>query len=186
MAQKERELRMGIVEPGKLRLSELLADYLEQTRTQIESSTADSAAYRMRDFITAIGNKYADDITYRDCEKFQQYCIDKGLSPASANTHIKMIKRIFSLAVKRGQFESNPFDGLPLLKVPKKSIRLLSEEEYEKIIRFAPSKIWKARLMLAKTAGLCRGEVLNLTINNVDFAKGKIIVQAKSTTKHTW
>ena len=61
MAQKERELRMGIVEPGKLRLSELLADYLEQTRTQIESSTADSAAYRMRDFITAIGNKYVHE-----------------------------------------------------------------------------------------------------------------------------
>ncbi len=185
-AQKERELRMGIVESVRLRLRKLLADYLEQTRTQIEPSTADSAAYRMRDMISAIGNKYADEVTYRDCERFQQHCTDKGLSPASVNTHIKMVRRIFSLAVKREQLERNPFDGLPLLKVPKKSIRLLSEEEYEKIFRFAQSPIWKARLMLAKTAGLRRGEVLNLTINDVDFAKGKIIVQAKATTKHTW
>jgi hypothetical protein len=114
-AQKERELRMGIVEPCRLRLRKLLAEYLEQTRTQIEPSTADSAAYRMRDMINAVGNKYADEISYRDCEKFQQYCTDKGLSPASVNTHIKMVKRIFSLAVKRGQLDKKPFDGLPLL-----------------------------------------------------------------------
>lgn len=185
-SQKERELRMGIVEPSRLRLDKLLADYLEQTRTQIETSTADSAAYRMTDMITAIGNKYADEISYRDCEKFQQYCSDKGLSPASVNTHIKMVKRIFSLAVKRGQLDKNPFDGLPLLKVPRKPIRLINQDEYEKIIHFAPTPIWKARLMLAKTAGLRRGETLNLTVNDVDFAKGKIIVQAKDTTKQTW
>jgi integrase len=186
LAQKERELRMGIVELDRVKLRELLADYLEQTRTQIEPSTSYSAAYRMQDMIDAVGNKYADEVTYRDCEKFQQYCIDKPLAPASANTHIKMVKRIFSLAVKRGQLDNNPFDGLPLLKIPRKSIRLLSAEEYEKVIRCAPSPIWRARLMLAKTAGLRRGEALNLTINDIDFAKGKIIVQAKSVTKHTW
>lgn len=184
--QKERELRMGIVEPGRMRLTELLEDYLARTRTQIESSTADSAAYRMRDLINGIGNKYADELVYNDCEKFQQYCIDRGLSPASVNTHIKMVKRIFSLAVKRGQLEKNPFDGLPLLKVPKKAVRLFSEKECEKIIRMTPSMIWKAGILLAKTAGLRRGEVLNLTINDIDFAKGKIVVQAKSTTKRTW
>jgi len=177
---------MGIGTPNRMKLSELLEDYLERTRTQVEPSTAASAAYRMKDFMAANGNIYADRVTFQHCERFQQYCIDRGLSPASVNTHIKMVKRIFSLAVKMGQLERNPFDGLPLLKVPRKSIRLLSEEEYEKIIRFAPSPIWKARLMLAKTAGLRRGEILNLTINDVDFAKGKIVVQAKSTTKRTW
>ncbi len=40
--------------------------------------------------------------------------------------------------------------------------------------------------MLAKTAGLRRGEILNLTLNDVDFAKGKIVVQPKEDTKYTW
>jgi len=102
--QFERELRMGTVELVNMRLSELLGDYLQQTRTQIEESTADSAAYRMKDLISAVGDIYAHEVTYRHCERFQQYCIDRGLSPASVNTHIKMVRRVFSLAVKRGYY----------------------------------------------------------------------------------
>jgi len=184
--QKERELRMGLVEEGSMKLSELLDDYLQRTRTQIEKSTADSAAYRMKDFITAVGNIDVAAVTYRHAEKFQQYCIDKGLSPASANTHIKMVKRIFSLAVKRGQLEKHPFDGIPLLKVPQGLVRLISEQELSRVLNAAQKPIWKARILLGKTAGLRRGEILNLTINDIDFAKEKIIVQPKSETKHTW
>ena len=185
-AQKERELRMGLLEPESMRLNKLLEDYLQRTRTQIEESTANSATYRMKDFIKANGNMYTDAITYRHVERFQQYCIDKGLSPASTNTHIKMVRRIFSLAVKRGQLEKNPFDGIPLLKVPQGMVRLINEQEFQRILNAALETIWKARILLSKTTGLRRGEILNLTINDIDFAKGKIIVQPKSGTKHTW
>ena len=185
-AQKERELRMGIDEKTRIRLKALLKDYLEQTRTQIEPSTATSAAYRMKDFIDSVGNKFADDVTYRDCEKFQQFLVDKGLRPCSVNSHIKMVKRIFSLAVKRGQIERNPFTGLPFMKEQKKAIRLLTEDEYDKMLLNCPSLMWKAWIMLSKTTGMRRGEVLNLTLNDVDFAKGKVVVQAKDLTEHTW
>ena len=184
--QKERELRMGIVSPIRMKLSELLEDYLERTRTQIEVSTADSAAYRMKDLITAIGNKYAGEVTYRDCERFQQHCIDRGLSQASVNTHIKMVRRIFSLAVKRGQLEKNPFDGISLMKVPQKTVRLINENEFRRLMTAAQNPFWKARILIAKTSGLRRGEVLNLTVNDIDFAKSKIIVQPKPDSDYTW
>jgi integrase len=45
---------------------------------------------------------------------------------------------------------------------------------------------WKARILIAKTSGLRRGEVLNLTVNDIDFAKSKIIVQPKPDSEHTW
>ncbi len=184
--QKERELRMGIQTPGRMKLRALLEDYLERTRTQIESSTADSAAYRMKDFIAANGNLYADEVTYRHCELCQQYCIDRGLSPASVNSHIKMLRRIFSLAVRRGQLEKNPFDGFPLMKVPKRQLRLFSEEEVHRLLRAATNPVWKARILLAKTAGLRRGEILNLTTGDIDFAKARVIVQPKMDSAFTW
>ena len=186
-AKFERHLRMGNVEQCSLTLEELLKDYLERTRTQIEESTANSASYRMKDFIAAVGNVRSDAVTYRHAERFQQYCIDKGLSPASANTHIKMVRRIFSLAVKRGQIEKNPFDGISLLKVPHGLVRLVTEKEFQRILNAAAQEpIWNARILLAKTSGLRRGEILNLTLNDVDFAKGKIVVQPKLNTKFTW
>ena len=186
-AQKERELRMGIVEPDSMKLSELLQDYLERTRTQIEESTAQSAVYRVKDLIAAVGDIKAEQVTYQHCEKFQQYCVDRGLSLASVNTHIKMVKRIFSLAVKRGQLEKNPFEGLPLMKVPQGLIRLLSNDEMRRLFNATvDNPMWLTRIILAKTAGLRRGEILNLTINDIDFEKGKVIVQPKPNTKATW
>jgi integrase len=102
------------------------------------------------------------------------------------NTHIKMVRRIFSLAVKRGQLEKNPFDGIPLIKVPQKTVRLLNDNEVQRILNAATDSLWQVRILLAKTAGMHRGEVLNLTVNDVDFDKAKIIVQPKADTKHTW
>ena len=63
---------------------------------------------------------------------------------------------------------------------------LTGSVEFERILAAARSPIWKARILLAKTAGLRRGEILNLTLNDVDFAKGKIVVQPKEDTKYTW
>ena len=56
---------------------------------------------------------------------------------------------------------------------------MFSKNEFKRILSAARLPIWKARIMLAKTAGLRRGEVLNLTLSDVDFAKSKIIVQPK-------
>ena len=52
-AQKERELRMGIVEPGAMRLSEFLADCLDRLRTQVRETTLREYASAMRCFITS-------------------------------------------------------------------------------------------------------------------------------------
>ncbi len=155
-AQFERKLVMGIIEPNRMKLSKLLDDYLERTRTQIEPSTAASAAYRMKDFMAANGNIYADTVTFQHCERFQQYCIDRGLSPASVNTHIKMVKRIFSLSVKRGQLEKNPFNGISLMKVPQKTVRLITENEFGRLMTAAQKPVWKARILTIPGDGWLR------------------------------
>ena len=49
-----------------------------------------------------------------------------------------------------------------------------------------PSIYWRTRILLAKTAGLRRGEALNLTIDDIDFERNIIYVQAKKETEHTW
>ncbi len=184
--EKELELVRDIEQPQTMKLSELLEDYVRRTRTQIERSTANLGAYCMKHLIAAVGDITAESVTYKHCELLQQYCFDNGLGPASVNMHSKLIKRIFELAVKRGQLLKNPFDGVRLVKVPKKLIRLFSEKEFNKLLAAATSLIWKARILLDKTTGLRRGEVLNLTVNDVDFLKGKVLVQPKEDTEHTW
>jgi hypothetical protein len=141
--EKELELISDAEQPKSLTLTELLEDYLERTRTQIEPATARAARYGMRDFVAAVGDIYADRVTYKHCERFHQYCTDRGLRPASINTHMKLTKRIFSLAVKRGQLQRNPFDGVRLLRVPQKVVRVFSTQEFDRILAAARSPIWK-------------------------------------------
>jgi len=71
--EKELELISEAKQTKRIKLSEFLEDYLERTRTQIELSTAKGAKYCMKDFVAAVGNIYADSITYKHCERFQQY-----------------------------------------------------------------------------------------------------------------
>ena len=54
--EKELELSNYAELPTRMKLSELLEDYLERTRSQIEPSTAKAATYCMRDFIIAVGD----------------------------------------------------------------------------------------------------------------------------------
>jgi len=69
------ELISDTEQPKRITLTELLEDYLERTRTQIEPATARGATYGMKDFVAAVGDIYADRVTYKHCERFHQYCV---------------------------------------------------------------------------------------------------------------
>lgn len=56
--EKELELISDAEQPEKMKLTELMEDYLERTRTQVESSTAKAATYCMKDFVSAVGDIY--------------------------------------------------------------------------------------------------------------------------------
>ena len=72
------------------------------------------------------------------------------------------------------------------MKVPQRIVRVLNDVEFQRVMNAAQELLWKGRILLAKTAGLRRGEVLNLTLNDIDFDQGKVIVQPKADSKHTW
>ena len=96
----------------------------------------------MNDFIAAIGDIYSDRVTYRHCERFHQYCVDKGLRPSSVNSHISLVKRIFSLAVKRGQFLSLLFVRLLLLhRLPTATQCFIESNSVLANITFAEDKL---------------------------------------------
>jgi phage terminase large subunit-like protein len=55
-AKKEKELRMGYVEPGSMRLRDFVKDSLARTGDQIRESTREEYESAMNDFIDTIGN----------------------------------------------------------------------------------------------------------------------------------
>ena len=183
--EKEIELRGNKPELTDLRLSELLEVYLEHNK-RIESSTVEMARRNFKNLMNYTGNIKAGSLEYRHCESYQAACLNSGLSPTTVNIRIATVKPVFRWAVKRRMLYEDPWQYVKQLKVPKKLIRILENDEFQRILENAPSLMWRARLLLAKTAGLRRGEVLNLTVKDVDFNHGVVCVQPKKETEFTW
>ena len=191
-AQLERELRMGIVEPGSMKLSEFLEDSMTRTGQQIRESTCYEVEYAMNHFIEVIGDLDYQHIQLKHGELFLQSCLDKGNSPATAAKKLRHLKRLFQLAVNRKQLEENPLQHIEFPKSPKKKVEIYNADECERILNAArhsqteTSVKWELLILLALLTGMRRGEILNTTWTDIDFDAMTIEVSPKKSTETTW
>lgn len=161
--QKERELRMNLVEPESMKLSEFLQDYLNRTRGQVRESTLADYEVAMKHFIEYVGNMDYQKVKHEHGEQFLQTCLDHGNSPATAAKKLRGLKRIFQLAVIRGLLETNPLQYVKQPKVVKQPIRIFNDEECVSMID-ATEDIgepfhWRLFILTALCTGMRRGEL---------------------------
>ena len=191
-AKFERHLRMGQVEPGSLTLKEFSKDSLARTGNQIRESTQAEYRQAMNDFICVVGNMDYREVRLSHGEYFRQTCLDRGESPATVAKKLKGVKRFFTLGVQRKQLEENPLLYIKLPKVPKKMIRVYTDNEIEALIKAASEfqnedlLEWDLLITLAITTGMRKSELLNLVWDDVNFEAMTIEVNAKENTSQTW
>ena len=191
-AQFERELKMGILEPSSMKLSEFLENSLDLTRGQVRESTLTEYNSTMRHFIDVIGD--IDYLTVKQVygERFIQACLDKGNAPATARKKIATLKRLFQLAIERGQLEKNPFQYVRKPRLPKRKVRIYTDDECRRLVRaardFTVERLvkWDLLVITALNTGMRRGELLNVTWYDVDFEKQIIEVAPKEEIAETW
>jgi integrase len=191
-AQKERELRMGIVEPESMKLGDFLKDSIKRTRGQVRESTLVQQEIAMKHLIRVVGNVDYLNVSHRHGERFIQTCLDEGNSPATVNKKIRSIKRLFQLAIDRGQLEENPFKRVRKPKTPRGKVRVYSDEECANLIKSGldyandMTTPWGLLITVALCTGMRRGELLNTTWQDIDFDKQFIEVSPKKNTSLTW
>ena len=190
--QFERELRMGVTTSRSLKLSELLQGHLALTAGQVRQSTLVLHKNAMDRFIAVIGDIDHLSVSHRHGERLIQASLDAGDSPATVNKHIRSLKRIFQLAVIRGQLEKNPLQYVCKPKVPRKKVRTYSDQETTRMIQAASGFAsedtlpWDLLVVTALCTAMRRGELLNTTWKDIDFENQTITVAAKKDTKDTW
>lgn len=188
--QTERELKMGVLEPVSMRLSDFLADSLARTGDQNGESTRKEHHSAMKQFIKAVGNIDYKRVTLSHGELFRQRQLDKGNSPATVSKKLRALKRLFQLAVERQQLSENPLRYVKLPRWTKKKIEVYKDEECRMMLRVAreyksPVR-WDLLIYLALTTGMRRGELLNMVWADIDFAAKTIHVSPKRNTAETW
>jgi integrase len=191
-SQKEHDLKYGVCYPDSMRLKAFLDDSFQRTGNQIRQSTQTGYRQAMNQFIKLVGNIDIASVTLRHGERFRQACCDANNSDWTVSKKIRAIKRIFQLAVERGQLEANPFQFLKKPRCRKKKVIIFDDGEYERLLLNAKDQInshcvnWQLLIGFALETGMRKSELLNLTWWNIDFAAKTATVSPKKNSKNTW
>jgi integrase len=191
--EKELELRMHIAEPISMRLIDFFQDSLMRTKGQVRATTLKDRARTMRDFTACVGDIDVQDVCYEHGERFIQYCLTKNLAAGTTTKKVKQLKRVFQLAEDRGQLDRHPLRRLKPPKAPRRKIRVYTDQECHGLCRFArqyeekgsPIK-WELLIRMALVTGMRRGELLNTTWRDIDFARMTVDVSPKEDREDTW
>jgi len=195
-ARLERKLMMGTVEPGSMKLTNFVEDSLRRTGDQIRESTHREYQSTMKNFIRLIGDIDYRQVSLTDAERYRQMCLDKGNSPATVKKKLTEIKCVFSTAVARDLLDENPLKRIKMPKCPQNEINIYRDNECQRILKAAQDLTkrsnerkrlrWDLLIVIALSTGLRRGELLNCTWQDIDFAEQTIKVSPKANTGETW
>jgi integrase len=179
-----------------MKFRDFVEDSLTKTGDQIRESTRTGYRSAMEDFIRVVGDIDYGRVSLNDAEYYRQRCLDKGNSPATVAKKLTEIKRLFETAVERKQLEENPLRYLKRPKYPENEINIYSDAECERILKAALEITkksneqrrprWNLLIIVALATALRRGELLNCTWGDIDFAEQTIKVSPKANTAETW
>ena len=96
-----------------------------------------------------------------------------------------MVRPIFKWAIRQGWIADDPFVGVRKFRLPQERIHVYKTCQIEAMLAVS-NDMWQARILAAVTAGMRRSEVLNLTLDDVDFENCEIAIQPKRDTAETW
>ena len=110
--------------------------------------------------------------------------LDERLSPHTKKKILKMVRRIFSMAVEEGVLDRNPCAGIQV-KAPETEQKVLTNTEVEILLREAKltgHRFYPMWLMALKT-GMRSGELMALQWTDIDFEGRTIQVSKQWTSK---
>ena len=102
-------------------------------------------------------------------------------SPSTVVRYLAVLSHAFTMAVKeRCWMDDNPMRRVTKPKEPRGRVRFLSDDERLRLLeacQLAQCPYLYAVVVLALSTGMRHGEIMNLRWNDVDLAKGRIILQ---------
>lgn len=110
----------------------------------------------------AFGKRKAREIRADDIDRFLHKLRNSGLSPSSCNHHRTILNAVFNFALKRKRYDDNPVRAVPQFREPPGRDRLLTRDEFRRLLAVAESRnieLW-CFLIVAVTTAARKGEIL--------------------------
>jgi integrase len=110
-------------------------------------------------------------VTRHQVQNFQAELLVEGLAPATANHHVKLIRRMLNLAVDWEMIEKNPVSRVSMLAEMNQKKRYLSEEELVRLVQVLKTDSCRSVCLIIfylLSTGARLNEVLSATWDQVD------------------
>lgn len=136
--------------------------------------------------IAQFGDKLLKDITPAMVEAYKQERLStissqsKPTKPATVNRELTTFKTIFNKAVRNGKAERNPAHGVKPFKENNARDRILSPDEYARLLAHCSDHV-RPVVRLGYFTAMRRGEILGLTWGQIDLKEGFIKLEAWDT-----
>lgn len=174
--------------PEKPVLCEMIMDtfmadhYFPHAKLHKRSWVRDDQLFRIR-IKPKFGDSRLCDITRYQVQQFQNELSKSGLSPASQDHHIKLIRHALNLAVEWKFIERNVLKGVKLLNVENQLHDVATDEQLQRlveILRTDHNRPVCHILMFLLSTGARLSEALTATWSQVDLEKGLWTIPAST------
>ena len=148
-------------------------EYLPYVTPRKRSYKRDEELYRLR-IKKVFGHLRLDAITRQQIQTFHTAILDEGLSPASADHHVKLLRQSLNLAIEWDMLDKNPAAKVPLFNVDNKVEHYLDDAQLQRLLAVlrspdSPRSVCQIALFLLST-GARLNESLSAKWADIDRA----------------
>lgn len=147
--------------------------YLPYVKPRKRSWESDELLYRLR-ISPKFGNKRFNQVTRLQIQNFHAAVKDEGLAPATANHYVKLIRRMFNLAMEWQMVDSNPASRIPMFPEDNKIERYMNDEELGRLLEVLRTDHRRSICLIAMfllSTGARLNEALSATWDQIDQEK---------------
>ena len=155
--------------------SELAQEYAKWAERQ---KSFESKIYIIKQLADTFGSLPLRSFTVMLLEKYQSEILQSGRKPATANRHHATLSHMLSKAVEwemMGEDTLKSIRRVKLLPENNKRLRFLNREECQTLINSCDAHL-RPIVITALNAGMRKGEILSLKLDNVDLKHGFILL----------
>lgn len=167
------------------KFSELVSWYLELPATKKKKSYRKDVE-RAAVLLGYFGDMRADKIKPSMVESFQHTMLatksryGKPYKPGTINRMLALMKRIYNLAIREDMVQKNPCWKVTMLAENNKRDRILTPEEYGRLLAALPPH-QRPIVQVAYLTGMRQSEILGLTWSRVNLEQGYLDLRAEDT-----
>lgn len=175
-----RKLRGEWVDPllGRVQLHDFWVTVVEPSlRERLRPTTMDLYRGLWSRFIEPnMGGYPLGSVTRLDVEELVAALITADIGSASIGATIRLLHRIFQMAVASSRLVANPVTGVERPGPPHTEMRFLTPEEVQRLVDATPER-WQAFVLLSAWCGLRFGEIAALKDYRVDLHHRQLRVE---------